>query len=75
MCVEAYCLDSGWLNRNDYTPSAPEAPQFSVVVRRDDAGNLQPLLLAEWKIKDDGECAWVLSTKINILCDVMASMR
>lgn len=42
------------LNINKYTPSSPEDLQVSVGTREDETGHLQPVLLANWKIRDDG---------------------
>lgn len=58
MCVcvcAGICLDIGWLDRHPYTPSSPEELQVSVETRQDEEGHLQPVLVANWKIKDDGE--------------------
>lgn len=58
MCVcvfAANCLDKRWLKVHDYTPSNPEDLRVSVDVRPDEAGLLQPVLEASWKLKDDGE--------------------
>lgn len=56
MCAfAANCLDKRWLKVHDYTPSNPEDLQVSVDVRPDEAGLLQPVLEASWKLKDDGE--------------------
>lgn len=54
MCV-GNCLDSSYVNVNAYTPSSPEDLLLSVDTRHDDEGHLQPVLLANWRIKDDGE--------------------
>ncbi|XP_074554496.1 interleukin 17 receptor A1a [Halichoeres trimaculatus] len=61
------CLDKDWLDKHKYTPSAPEAPQFSVENRLDDAGRLQPVLLAEWKIRDDGSIQDLKATELHVL--------
>lgn len=56
LCVCAgNCMDSKWLNVNAYTPSSPEDLQVSVDTRQDETGQLQPVLIANWKIQDDGE--------------------
>lgn len=49
------CLDITSVNVNAYTPSSPEDLLVSVDTRHDDEGHMQPVLLANWKIKDDGE--------------------
>lgn len=54
VCV-GNCLDVKWRDRNEYTPSGPEALLVSVDTMRDETGNLHPVLVANWKIKDEGE--------------------
>lgn len=49
------CVDINWLDRNKYTPSGPDELQVSVDTRADEAGCLQPVLVAKWKLRDDGE--------------------
>lgn len=48
------CMDTGWLDAKEYTPSGPESLQVVVDTRQDEAGRLHPVLLANWTIKDDG---------------------
>lgn len=48
-------MDSNWLDVNEYTPSSPEGLQVSVDTRRDETGHLHPVLVANWRIKDEGE--------------------
>lgn len=61
------CMDSGWLAVPNYTPSAPEQLQVSWETRIDEAGQLQPMLLAEWKLKDDGSITFLNATELHIL--------
>ncbi|KAM9309517.1 interleukin 17 receptor A1a [Pholidichthys leucotaenia] len=61
------CMDRKWLQMNSYTPSAPEQLQVSVSSRRDEAGRLQPVLLASWKIKDDGSISYLRATELHVL--------
>ncbi|XP_034530029.1 interleukin 17 receptor A1a [Notolabrus celidotus] len=61
------CMDSSWMDVNVYTPSAPEDLKVSVLESRDDEGQLQPLLLAEWKIKDDGSIHALKATELHVL--------
>lgn len=58
-------MDSKWLDVNEYTPSSPEELQVSVDTRQDGTGHLQPVLVANWKIKDDGQS--------TVLCKEMLS--
>nr|QRW33326.1 Interleckin-17RA [Lateolabrax maculatus] len=61
------CLDIGWLDRHPYTPSSPEELQVSVETRQDEAGHLQPVLVANWKIKDDGSIGFLKATELHVL--------
>ncbi|XP_056281459.1 interleukin 17 receptor A1a [Pseudoliparis swirei] len=63
----SYCMDSGWLEKNRYTPSSPEGLQVSVDTRRDEAGRLQPVLSANWSIKDDGSIRYLTATELHVL--------
>lgn len=40
---------------NDYTPSSPEDLKVSFDTRQDEKGHLHPVVVANWKLKDDGE--------------------
>lgn len=51
------CMDSGWLISHKYTPSDPDDLQVAIETRIDKTGNLQPVLQADWTLKDDGESA------------------
>ncbi|KAG7497132.1 hypothetical protein JOB18_032255 [Solea senegalensis] len=61
------CLDIRWLDMNDYTPGSPDELQVSVETRQDEAGHLQPVLAANWKIKDDGSIRYLKATELQVL--------
>lgn len=61
------CMDSKWLDVHQYTPSSPEGLQVSVGTRRDEAGQLQPVLMANWTIRDDGSIAGLKATELHVL--------
>ncbi|XP_061570763.1 interleukin 17 receptor A1a [Cololabis saira] len=61
------CMDPGWLKVNTYTPAAPEDLQVRVETRRDDAGLLQPVLLASWGLRDDGSIRYLKGTELHVL--------
>ena len=65
-------MDSDWLVVNSYTPSSPEALQVSVVTKQDEMGHLQPVLRANWTIKDDGGSS-LLPDHYNCTSDVTAT--
>ncbi|KAM9334585.1 interleukin 17 receptor A1a [Symphorus nematophorus] len=64
---QSNCMDPGWLVVNKYTPSSPELLQVSVDTRRDKGGHLHPVLVANWKIKDDGSICYLKATELHIL--------
>ncbi|KAM4711726.1 interleukin 17 receptor A1a [Anableps anableps] len=68
-CTSSYgnCMDPGWLTSHQYTPSGPEDLQVSVATRRDDAGQLQPVLQANWTLKDDGSIHFLNATELHVL--------
>ncbi|CAG5927146.1 unnamed protein product [Menidia menidia] len=55
------------LKVNDYTPSRPENLQVSFHTRRDDRGQLHPVLLANWTIQDDGSIRFLKATELHVL--------
>ncbi|XP_053170059.1 interleukin 17 receptor A1a [Scomber japonicus] len=61
------CLDSGWLLKNDYTPSRPESLNVLVDTRLNDEGHLQPVLIADWKLQDDGSIRFLTATELHVL--------
>ncbi|XP_035530901.1 interleukin 17 receptor A1a [Morone saxatilis] len=61
------CMDPAWRNVNEYTPNSPEDLQVSVDTRQDEKGHLQPVLLANWKIKDDGSISYLKATELHVL--------
>lgn len=44
----------GWLIPSDFTPSGPDDLTVYVDVRSNMKGDLEPVIVAEWKAKDDG---------------------
>ncbi|KAL3977541.1 hypothetical protein ACER0C_021030 [Sarotherodon galilaeus] len=66
---ETNCLDKRWLKVHDYTPSNPEDLRVSVDVRPDEAGLLQPVLEASWKLKDDGSIHFLNATELHVLVE------
>ncbi|XP_040004390.1 interleukin 17 receptor A1a [Xiphias gladius] len=61
------CMDSGLLAVHAYTPSSPEGLQVAVDTRQDERGHLQPVLIANWTIKDDGSVRYLKATELHVL--------
>lgn len=61
------CFDSQWLKAYEYTPSSPEDLEVFVHTRQDEKGHLQPVLLANWTIKDDGSISYLTATELHVL--------
>uniref|UniRef100_A0A3P8RNW4 SEFIR domain-containing protein n=1 Tax=Amphiprion percula TaxID=161767 RepID=A0A3P8RNW4_AMPPE len=61
------CMDRGWLDSHEYTPSGPDELQASVDIKQDEAGHLQPVLNATWKIRDDGSIRFLNATELHVL--------
>ncbi|XP_068573142.1 interleukin-17 receptor A-like [Cebidichthys violaceus] len=61
------CMDSKWLDVNQYTPSRPEGLQVSVNTRQDESGHLHPVLVANWNIRDDGSIRFLKATELHVL--------
>ena len=52
--IAGNCIDPGWLIQRKYTPGAPEGLKVEVDTRHDKKGRLQPVLVAQWELKDEG---------------------
>ncbi|XP_078137449.1 interleukin 17 receptor A1a [Sander vitreus] len=65
--TKSNCMDPSWLYVHVYTPSSPEGLQVSVDIREDETGDLQPFLLARWKIKDEGSIGYLNATELHVL--------
>ncbi|XP_073336427.1 interleukin 17 receptor A1a isoform X2 [Pagrus major] len=61
------CMDSKSLYKNKYTPSGPEGLLVTVDTRQDKTGHLQPVLVAHWKIRDDGSICYLDATELHVL--------
>ncbi|KAM9846185.1 interleukin 17 receptor A1a [Aulostomus maculatus] len=61
------CMDKEWQKVHNYTPSSPEDLEVSVSTQQDVAGHLQPVLLATWKIRDDGSIGYMTATELHVL--------
>ncbi|MEQ2277364.1 hypothetical protein XENORESO_001677 [Xenotaenia resolanae] len=68
-CTSSYsnCMDPGWLISHEYTPSGPENLLVSVDTRPDDTGQLQPVLQANWTLKDDGGIRFLTATELHVV--------
>ncbi|PWA20020.1 hypothetical protein CCH79_00016101, partial [Gambusia affinis] len=60
-------MDSGWLISHKYTPSDPDDLQVAIETRIDKTGNLQPVLQADWTLKDDGSISYLNATELHVL--------
>ncbi|XP_012732080.2 interleukin 17 receptor A1a [Fundulus heteroclitus] len=68
-CTSSYsnCMDPGWLISHQYTPSGPADLQVSIDTRLDDTGQLQPVLQANWTLKDDGSIHFLNATELHVV--------
>ncbi|KAG9339944.1 hypothetical protein JZ751_022259 [Albula glossodonta] len=48
------CLDKGWLEHKLYTPTAPQDLTVDLDVRRDEKGDLVPVIVVRWSVPTDG---------------------
>lgn len=44
----------GFLKPSNFTPSGPDGLRVLIDVRTNKNGELEPVIVAEWKAKDDG---------------------
>uniref|UniRef100_A0A3P8Y3H2 SEFIR domain-containing protein n=1 Tax=Esox lucius TaxID=8010 RepID=A0A3P8Y3H2_ESOLU len=63
------CHDKGWLIHRDYTPSDPVNLEVGVDTREDEHGHLLPVLVARWKVKDDGSTHFLEGTLLHVLME------
>nr|AYG86898.1 interleukin-17 receptor [Salvelinus malma] len=61
------CLDPGWLKPRSYTPSSPVNLEVELDTRKDEEGNLVPVLVARWKAQDDGSISSLKGTELHVL--------
>ncbi|XP_067110863.1 interleukin 17 receptor A1a isoform X2 [Osmerus mordax] len=61
------CLDGDWLKPKNYTPGCPVELEVDVHTRRDEKGDLRPVLVVRWKAKDDGSISFLKGTEVNVL--------
>uniref|UniRef100_A0A3B3YQ51 SEFIR domain-containing protein n=1 Tax=Poecilia mexicana TaxID=48701 RepID=A0A3B3YQ51_9TELE len=66
-CHDSNCMDPGWLISHKYTPSGPDNLQVAIETRLDKAGKLQPVLQANWTLKDDGSIHFLNATQLHVL--------
>uniref|UniRef100_A0A8C1XTA4 SEFIR domain-containing protein n=1 Tax=Cyprinus carpio TaxID=7962 RepID=A0A8C1XTA4_CYPCA len=61
------CLYEEWLIPSDFTPSEPVDLSVYVDVRSNMKGDLEPVIVAEWKAKDDGSIIHLKGTELAVL--------
>lgn len=61
------CLYKGWLIPSAFTPSAPDDFKVSFDVRENMEGDLEPVIVAEWKAKDDGSISHLNGTELSVM--------
>ncbi|XP_052436196.1 interleukin-17 receptor A-like [Carassius gibelio] len=61
------CLYKEWLIPSDFTPSEPDDLSVYVDVRSNMEGDLEPVIVAEWKARDDGSIVHLKGTELAVL--------
>ncbi|XP_028810312.1 interleukin 17 receptor A1a [Denticeps clupeoides] len=61
------CLDKAWLTEWSFTPSSPVDLQAGFDVREDRNGDLHPVLVTRWKIRDDGSISVLNGTELEVI--------
>ncbi|XP_016349435.1 interleukin-17 receptor A-like [Sinocyclocheilus anshuiensis] len=61
------CLYKEWLIPSDFTPSEPDDLSVYVDVRSNMKGDVEPVIVAEWKAKDDGSIIHLKGTELAVL--------
>ncbi|XP_076861186.1 interleukin 17 receptor A1a isoform X2 [Brachyhypopomus gauderio] len=60
------CYYEGWLTPWQFTPNGPVGLEAHVDVRRDENGNLVPVIVAQWKARDDGSISFLSGTELQV---------
>ncbi|KAF4114749.1 interleukin 17 receptor A1a [Onychostoma macrolepis] len=61
------CMYKGWLIPSNFTPSGPDDLTVYVDVRRNMKSDLEPVIVAEWKAKDDGSIIHLKGTELGVM--------
>ncbi|XP_051547345.1 interleukin-17 receptor A-like [Myxocyprinus asiaticus] len=61
------CMYDGWLKPSDFTPSGPDDLTVGIDVRNNTKGDLEPVIVAEWKAKDDGSIIFLNGTEFSVM--------
>ncbi|KAK2892864.1 hypothetical protein QQF64_035311 [Cirrhinus molitorella] len=61
------CMYKEWLIRSDFTPNGPDNLTVKVDVRSNMKGDLEPVIVAEWKAKDEGSITHLNGTELNVM--------
>lgn len=60
------CMYDGLLKPSDFTPSGPDNLTVNIDVRTNIKGDLEPVIVAEWKAKDDGSIRFLEGTELSV---------
>ncbi|XP_016298650.1 interleukin-17 receptor A-like [Sinocyclocheilus anshuiensis] len=61
------CMYKEWLIPSNFTPSGPDDLTVYVDVRSNMKGDLEPVIVAEWKAKDDGSIIHLKGTELGVM--------
>ncbi|XP_051543943.1 interleukin-17 receptor A-like [Myxocyprinus asiaticus] len=61
------CMYDGWLKPSDFTPSGPDNLTVCIDVRNNMKGDPEPVIVAEWKAKDDGSIHFLKGTEFSVM--------
>lgn len=62
-----HCFDEGWLKDRRYTPTGPRDLNVTVEVRKDEVGDVHPILVVQWKANDDGSIRDLNGTGLRVV--------
>uniref|UniRef100_A0A8C1R834 SEFIR domain-containing protein n=1 Tax=Cyprinus carpio TaxID=7962 RepID=A0A8C1R834_CYPCA len=61
------CMYKEWLTPSNFTPSGPDDLTVYVDVRSNLKGDLEPVIVADWKAKDDGSIVHLKGTELGVM--------
>ncbi|XP_066523572.1 interleukin 17 receptor A1a [Hoplias malabaricus] len=60
------CFYEEWMKQQDYTPTAPVDLKVRWDIREDENGALVPVIVAQWKVMDDGSIPYLKGAELQV---------
>ncbi|KAF5908349.1 interleukin-17 receptor A-like [Clarias magur] len=60
------CIYEEWMKSHSFTPTSPVDLKVHEDVTTDEKGDLVPVIVAEWKVRDDGSIKYLTGTEFQV---------